>query len=193
MKSKKILSDSRLLIFLFISFFKIALFIVGGGLAMIPMIEQIFVREKKLLKPEDMPDMIAIMQTMPGMIAVNAAIFVGHKLAGFKGAFVSIIGVIMPSVIIMTIIALFFQNLDIKNEHLLGMFSCVRACVVAIFLGTAFRLAKNVLKGGFDYIIVALFGILLICGFSQVALILISVPVGWGYVLYRRFIARGQK
>ena len=193
MKSKEVLSTSRLLALLFISFFKIALFVVGGGLAMIPMIEHIFVREKKLLKSEDMPDMIAIMQTMPGMIAVNAAIFVGHKLAGFKGAFVSIIGVIMPSVIIMTIIAMFFQNLDIKNEHFLGMFSCVRACVVAIFLGTALRLAKNVLKGPFDYIIVVLFGILLICGFSQIALILISAPIGWSYVLYRRFITKGQK
>ena len=188
MKKEKELSNGKLLIFLFVSFFKVALFIVGGGLAMLPMIEHIFVREKKMLKPEDVPDMVAIMQTMPGMIAVNAAIFVGHKLAGFKGAFVSIIGVIMPSVIIMTIIAAFFQNLDVKNVHILGMFSCVRACVVAIFLGTAFRLAKNVLKSGFDYLIAEGFCVLLICGFSQIALILISVPVGWSYVVYRRLV-----
>jgi len=193
MKSREKLSNGRLLIFLFISFFKVALFIVGGGLAMIPTIEHIFVREKKLLKSEDIPDMIAIMQTMPGMMAVNAAIFVGHKLAGFRGAFVSIIGVIMPSVIIMMIIAVFFQNLDIQNIHLLRMFSCVRACVVAIFLGTAFRLAKNVLKSVFDYVIVGSFCVLLVCGFSQIALILISIPIGWSYAIFKRLNRRKQQ
>ncbi len=190
---EKYLSDLQLATLIFVSFFKIALFVVGGGLAMIPVIEQIFVQERKLLKSEDILDMIAIMQTMPGMMAVNAAIFVGHKLLGFKGAAIASIAVILPSIGIIMLIATLFQNLDVKNPHILQAFSCVRACVVAIFLGTAYRLAKNVFKGLFDYIIVFSFIVLLVYGFSQVALILISMPVGWMYVIMTRMRMRRKK
>ena len=180
------LSDLQMAILIFVSFFKIALFVVGGGLAMIPVIEQIFVQERKLLKSDDILDMIAIMQTMPGMMAVNAAIFVGHKLLGFRGAAVASIAVILPSIGIIMLIAFLFQNLDVKNPHILQSFSCIRACVVAVFLGTAYRLAKNVFKGLFDYIVVCLFICLLLCGFSQIALILLSLPIGWLYVILTR-------
>lgn len=180
------LSDLQLAILIFVSFFKIALFVVGGGLAMIPVIEQIFVQERKLLKSEDILDMIAIMQTMPGMMAVNAAIFVGHKLLGFRGAAVASIAVILPSIGIIMLIAALFQNLDVENPHILKSFSCVRACVVAVFLGTAYRLAKNVFKEGFDYIIVFSFVALLLYGFSQIALILLSLPIGWLYIIWTR-------
>ncbi len=184
------LSETQLLWLLFSSFFKIALFVVGGGLAMIPVIEQVFVQEKKQLNSDDILDMIAIMQTMPGMMAVNAAIFVGHKLGGFVGAFVATIGVITPSVGIIMLIAALFGTLDVHNPHILGAFSCVRAAVVAIFLGTAWRLAKNVFKGPFDYVVIGLFVMALLVGFSQIALILISVPVGWAYILITRRMKR---
>ena len=195
MKKKRQIEQSpkapdHLLLFLFISFFRTALFIVGGGLVMLPMIERIFVREKKLLTHADMLDMLAVMQTMPGMMAVNAAIFVGHKLAGLKGAVVSVIGVILPSILIMIMIAALFMNLDIQNPHILRAFSCVRACVAAIFVGMAFHLGPSVLKQRLDYVIVGGFIIALLCHVSQVILILISIPVGWGYVLYRRWRAR---
>ncbi len=180
------LSDLQLAILIFVSFFKIALFVVGGSLAMIPVIEQIFVQERKLLKSEDILDMIAIMQTMPGMMAINAAIFVGHKLLGFRGAAVASIAVILPSTGIIMLIAALFQKLDVENPHVLKSFSCVRACVVAVFLGMAYRLAKNVFKGPFDYIIVFLFIGLLLYGFPQIALILLSLPIGWLYVIWTR-------
>lgn len=174
------------LFFLFSRFFQIALCVVGGGLAMVPLIEDVFVCKKRVLTHEDMLDMVAIMQTMPGMMAVNAAIFVGHRLAGFMGAAVAIIGVILPSVGIMMGIAAVFQSVDVQNPHMLQAFSCVRACVAAIFLGTAIRLVKSVFRGMFDYVIVGAFMIALLCGFSQIALIIMSVPIGWAYVLYQR-------
>lgn len=185
--------DFKFLVFLFCSFFKIALFVVGGGLAMVPVIEDVFVREKKLLKEKDILDMIAIMQTMPGMLAVNAAICVGYKLAGLKGAVVSVIGVIMPSIAIIMLIAALFMNLDVKNPHILMMFSCVRACVVAVFLGTAYRLFKNAVHSLFDYVFLVGFVVALMCGVSQIKLILLSMPIGWGYVLYWRFRMRRKK
>lgn len=132
------------LLFIFFNFFKIALFVVGGGFAMIPVIEDTFVKQKKILSEEDMLDMIAITQTLPGMTAVNAAIFVGHKIAGFKGAFAAVLGVILPSIIIITTLAMLLQASDIKNPHWLKAFSCVRACVTAIFCMMACRIAKRV-------------------------------------------------
>ena len=137
--------------------------------------------------------MIAIMQTMPGMMAVNAAIFVGHKLLGFKGAAIASIAVILPSVGIIMIIAALFQNLDVKNPHILQSFSCVRACVVAVFLGTAYRLSKNIFKGLFDYLIVFLFILLLLCGISQINLILLSLPIGWIYIIVTRIKMRKKE
>ena len=153
---------------------------------MIPMIEDIFVRRHKMIKNQDILDMMAIVQTMPGMIAVNAAIFIGHRLAGFMGAVVAVIGVILPSIIIISLIAALFISPDVQNPHILKAFACVRASVVAVFLGMAGRLIKEVIKTRFDVIIVALFCIALMCGFPQIALILLSIPIGWGYVLCER-------
>ena len=172
-----------LLLFLFVNFFKVALFIIGGGLVMIPMIEDIFVRQSKKLKSKDILDMLALVQILPGLVAVNSAIFIGHKLAGFKGAVISVIGVILPSIIIITLIAAVFVNLDIQNPHILKAFSCVRACVVATFFGMIVRLKREVLKDCWDYMAIGLGLICLMAGVSQIALILLSIPLGWLLVL----------
>ena len=74
--------DIFILFLIFASFFKISLFVIGGGLAMIPVIEDIFVKKHKLLKEQDIFDMMAVSQTIPGLIAINCAIFVGTKFAG---------------------------------------------------------------------------------------------------------------
>jgi len=150
---------------------------------MIPMIEDIFVRQNKKLKSKDILDMLALVQILPGLVAVNSAIFVGHKLSGFKGAIIAVIGVILPSIIIITIIAAVFMSLDIQNPHILKAFSCVRACVVATFFGVIVRLKREVLTDYRDYIAIGLGIICLMAGVSQIALILLSIPVGWLLVL----------
>lgn len=181
---KKIVPTSMSL-FLFFTFFKVALFVIGGGLVMVPMIEDIFVRRKRLLCGKDILNMVAIMQTMPGMMAVNAAIFVGHKLAGIKGAITAAIGVILPSIIIMTIIAASVENLDIQNPHILRSFSCVRACAMALFAGTAYRLSQNLFHNRFDFIFASGLLIALMVGVSQSMLILCSIPIGCGIVFWQ--------
>ena len=114
----KKLSYYQRLWLLFTTFFQIALFVVGGGLAMLPVVEEKFVRKNKILTQNDVLDMIVVTQTVPGLIAVNSAVFVGSKVAGFLGALVSMIAVILPSIVIILLIAIFFHGLDSKNPIL---------------------------------------------------------------------------
>ena len=153
-----------MLFLIFTSFFKMSLFVIGGGLAMVPVIEDIFVKKHKLLKEQDIFDMIAVSQTIPGLIAVNCAIFVGTKLAGIKGACAAVFGVLIPSVIILSIIAAFFPLQSLDNPHLLEAFSYIRACVVGVFICMAIRLGRQVLKHLIDIVVVGCLGLGLILG-----------------------------
>lgn len=168
----------KLLLLIGTTFFKISLFVVGGGLAMLPVIEDIFVRRHNLLTKDDMIDMIAITQTIPGLIAINAAIFIGHRLAGWKGSIVAVIGVLIPSIIIMSLIAAFFPMLSCDNPHLLKAFSCIRACITGVFVCITIRLGKKVLTTHCDFLISALLVIGLVSGVNIICLILVAVCCG---------------
>ena len=168
----------HMLWFIFKSFFKISLFIIGGGLAMIPAIEDIFVQKKKLLKENDIVDMIAITQTIPGLIAVNAALFIGHRLSGWKGGLIAVIAVLMPSLIIMSLIAAYLPLLIVNNIHFLNAFSCIRASVTGIFICLAFKLRSKIITSGFDVSIICFLILGLICIKNPIYLIVISILVG---------------
>ena len=172
-------------ILIFTTFFKIALFVVGGGLAMIPVIEDVFVKKQKLLTEDDILDMVTMTQTVPGLIAVNASLFVGYKLAGWKGCISAVIGLLIPSICIIMCIAAFFSLLSVQNQHWLTTFSCVRAGVTGIFIATACRLAKKIIQTKYDFCIVILFNIGLICQIKPAWIILAAIPVGWIYTFYQ--------
>lgn len=167
-----------MLFLIFFSFFKISLFVVGGGLAMIPVIEDIFVKKHKLLKEEDVFDMIAVSQTIPGLIAVNCAIYVGSKIAGLKGSLVAVLGVLIPSVIILSLIAAFFPLQTLDNPHLLMAFSYIRACVVGVFICMFLRLGKQVLKSLIDWIVVVCLAVGLMFGLHILFIIAGGVIAG---------------
>ncbi len=100
----------KILASLFFQFFKIGAVTFGGGLAMLPMFKRDLVETKKWLSEEEMIDYFSVAQCTPGVIAVNTATFVGHKQAGFLGSLFSTLGVISPSIIIITIIAILVSN-----------------------------------------------------------------------------------
>ena len=93
---------------IFISFFKIGSFTLGGGYAMIPLIQQEVVDKKGWLKESEFVEMMAIAQSAPGPIALNTAIFVGYKARGIKGVIFSSLGTILPSFIVILLIAIIF-------------------------------------------------------------------------------------
>lgn len=163
---------------LFTTFFKVALFVVGGGLAMLPVIEDVFVRKRRWMTKDETLDMIVLTQTIPGLVAVNSALYVGKKIAGIRGALSALLGVMLPSIVLILLIAFFFPDLDTENKVLLTIFSAVRACVTGVLVVTAWRLAWAVIHNEEDFFIIAVFTILLICGVNPLYIIAASIPVG---------------
>lgn len=127
---------------MFITFFKIGAFTFGGGFAMIPIIKQEVVEKKKWIKDEDFIDIISIAQSSPGPIAVNSSIYVGYKIKGFSGAIASALGTIMPSFLIIIVIAKFFSEFS-DNIIIEKIFMGIRPAVVALILSAIYGLVKN--------------------------------------------------
>ena len=90
-------------------FFKIGAFTIGGGYAMVPLIEDEIVTKRRWIAKEDFIDLLAIAQSAPGILAVNISIFIGYRLRGIRGSIVTALGTILPSFLIILAIALFFH------------------------------------------------------------------------------------
>ena len=95
---------------LFKTFFRIGLFTLGGGYAMIPLIEAEVVDKRGWIAKDQFLDLIAVAQTCPGVFAINISIFIGYRLRGVKGALLTAMGTALPSLLIILAIAMFFQN-----------------------------------------------------------------------------------
>ena len=136
----------KTLFYLFITFFKIGCLSFGGGLAMLPMFQTELTERRGWVTTEELSDYYAVSQCTPGVIAVNTATFVGSKLKGVSGGIVATIGVILPSMIIIGLIAALLAGYAdlpaVKNA-----FAGVRACVVALVLNAIIKLAKSAIKG----------------------------------------------
>ena len=140
---------------LFRTFASIAALVVGGGLAMLPVIEETFVTRKKLLSRDELLDMVALTQTVPGIIAVNSAVYVGWKVAGFTGALCAAAGVITPSFLVILIIAMIFPDLSPDNVLLKGAFAGVRAAITGMIAVTAYNTLRKSVKRSVDAVFVA--------------------------------------
>ena len=128
---------------LFIIFAKIGAFTLGGGVAMIPLIEREVVYKNKWIDDEDFLDMISIAQSAPGLIAVNVAIFIGHRIAGIKGSIVATIGSVVPPFIIILLVAAVFTTFK-DNAAVQAVFKGIRPAVVALIAAPVIRMAiKN--------------------------------------------------
>ena len=127
---------------LFRTFFRIGLFTLGGGYAMIPLIEQEVVDRHRWVSKDELLDLIAIAQSCPGVFAINISIFVGYKLRRVSGAVVTALGTALPSFLIILAIAMFFHQFE-DNRVVAAMFRGVRPAVVALIAVPTFNLAKS--------------------------------------------------
>lgn len=127
---------------LFRIFFRIGLFTIGGGYAMIPMIESEVVERKQWLDKQLFLDLLAVAQTCPGVFAINMSIFVGNKVAGTKGAVMAALGTAMPSLLIILAIAMFFQNFQ-DVPWVAAAFAGIRPAVVALIAVPTWNLARR--------------------------------------------------
>ncbi len=137
---------------LFLTFFKISAVTVGGGLTMIPVMEREFIEKRKWITGEDMVDSLALVQSMPGVIAVNMAIIIGYRTAKLPGALVSALGVAIPPFLAILVIASLFRSLS-GNENVENVFRGVRAAVCALILLTAVSMGKKLLKSLFPCLV----------------------------------------
>lgn len=155
MVKQKMLSD-RLKLYrtLFTTFFKIGLFTFGGGYAMIPLMEREVVEHQKWFSEVEVVDIIAVAQSLPGPIAVNTATFIGRRLAGYRGALVSLLGCTLPSILVIIVIAATLVNIQ-DNIIIQNIFRGVRAAVTALILISAVRLARKSIHDAFTMILAA--------------------------------------
>ena len=159
METDKLSLPARLWL-LFFTFAKIAALVVGGGLAMLPVIEEAFSVKKKLLTKDEILDMVTLTQTVPGIIAANSAVYIGTKIAGFAGALCALAGAIFPSFAVIVIIAWIFPDLSPDNRFYLGAFAGVRAGVTGLIIVTACKMVKKGAAGIVEATLIAIFFLL---------------------------------
>lgn len=123
-------------------FFKLGAFTIGGGYAMVPLIEDEIVTKRGWLAKEDFIDLLAIAQSSPGILAVNISIFIGYRLKGVPGSIVTALGTVLPSFLIILAIALFFHNFK-DNIIVERIFKGIRPAVVALIAAPTFSMAKS--------------------------------------------------
>ena len=160
---------------LFRLFFKLGLFTFGGGLAMLPLLKAEVVDKRRFLTEEELIDLYSIGQCTPGIIIVNVVTFIGYRQMGIKGAVVSTLGAITPSIIIISLIAAILQQF-MDNTYIAHAFAGIRICVLALIAGITYDLAKKNIKNlqCALFFIIAL-GLLIGFDFSAVAVVLTAV------------------
>ncbi|MDY3979751.1 MAG: chromate transporter [Tidjanibacter sp.] len=127
---------------LFWSFLKIGAFTFGGGFAMIPLIEREMIDRRGWLSKDEFLNQLSLAQSVPGPIALNTAVFVGYKVCGVKGALASVAGVVLPSFVIILLIAVFFTDFR-DNPTVDAAFKGMRPAVVALIAAPLINLAKG--------------------------------------------------
>ena len=180
-------SEKKGLFSLFFSFLKIGAFTFGGGYAMIALLRREFVEEKKWLTPEEFFDLVAIAESTPGPMAINAATYIGFRTAGAVGSLLATLGVCLPSFVIIYLISLFFDAF-LSLKYVTYAFRGIQACVPYLILSAGIKMLKGLKKDAFS---VTVFCLTLGCmiafslfavSFSSVFYILISGTLG--LVLY---------
>lgn len=138
---------------IFAVFFKIGLFTIGGGYAMLPIIQKEVVETKGWMDDEEFLDAISLTNSLPGPLAINAATFVGYRVCKVKGALAAVLGAASPSVIIILTVAMVFSNLT-EYPVVQYIFDGIRPAVVALILYALIKLAKSAkLREYFNWLI----------------------------------------
>ena len=168
----------------FKTFFKIGIFTLGGGYAMIPLIEEEVVNRHKWVSKEELLDLIAIAQSCPGVFAINIAIFVGYKLRRLRGALATAFGTALPSFLIILAIAIFFATFK-ENRIIAAMFRGIRPAVVALIAVPTFRMAQSAKIGWTNCWIPIVSAVLIwLLGVSPIYIIIIAGLAGYLYGMY---------
>ena len=172
------------LIEMFISFFKIGAFTFGGGYAMIPLIEEEVVKNKKWMENQEFMDILVVSQSLPGALAINCSIFLGYKIGGFLGAIMALLAVILPSFLIIIAIAVFFMQFR-DNYYVNAAFMGINAAVPLLVLVGAISLGKG-LERNTRTILTIIIALIALTFFDIHPVIVIVVSALYGIVFLRK-------
>lgn len=163
---------------LFSSTFYLSAFTFGGGYVIVPLMKKKFVEDLKWIEEKEMLDLVAIAQSSPGAIAINSSIIIGYRIAGVTGALITMFGTVLPPLIIISIISLFYESFKTNvfaNALLLAMQAAVGAVIIDVVINMAMNVFKEkkilyvfIMIGAFiaSYIFkVNVMIIILVCGF----------------------------
>ena len=173
---------------LFFTFFKIGLFTFGGGYAMISLIHKESVEKNKWIKEEDMNNIIVIAESTPGPISVNSSTFIGYKTKGFLGACFATFGLILPSLILITIISLLLDSFKSSTAFNYA-FNGIRAAIIILMIEAIIKLSKPLEKNALFYSLL-ITSFILNFFFDVNAIIIIILGIVLGII---REIFKGKK
>ncbi|WP_034332025.1 chromate transporter [Bacillus sp. J37] len=134
--------ETKKLFQLFWTFLKIGPVTFGGGYAMIPLIEREVVDKKKWVSHEDVADVFAIAESIPGAIAINSSTFIGYRIGGIKGAIAALLGVFLPTFLIVVILSIVFLQVQ-NNPKIEAAFQAIRASIVALIVYAGYMIGKT--------------------------------------------------
>lgn len=183
----------HVLIDLFLTFAKIGLFTFGGGYAMIALIENTCVELKKWITHDEMMDVIVIAESTPGPIAINCATFVGYRQKGLLGAVAATIGMILPSFIIILVVAGFLDNF-LEIVWIANAFKGIKVAVGIIIVDAAVKMIRKMEKNAFSVsILVCSFVTLMLIDIFSVRISTIVIMLASGIVSLVLYMAGGGK
>ncbi len=139
MEKKK--TNYKFMLEIFLVFFRISPMTFGGGFAMIPIMEDKMVNKKKWLSKENLVDIFAVSQSLPGAIAVNSATFVGYQIGGVLGALSAMLGIVLPTFGIIILLAALLGSFQ-HNLHVQAALQGIRPVVVALIASAAYKMSK---------------------------------------------------
>ena len=183
---------------LFWTMLKIGLFTFGGGYAMIALLEAELVSKRGWLAHEEFMDVVAIAESTPGPIAINAATYVGYRRARVPGALVATVGICIPSFVIIFLISLFFDAF-LSVAWVAAAFRGIRICVVFLILSAGIKMLRKMEKTAFSITVMTLTLIAMITlslfavSFSSIFYILIAGVLGLALYLVGHFGGKGDK
>ena len=173
---------------LFKTFFEIGAFTIGGGYAMLSLVERSVVQKKKWMEQDEFWNMIVVVQAIPGVFAVNTALYTGYRIKGMKGAMCAALGAVIPSFVIICLVAMFFVEIR-ENAIVEQIFKGIRPCVVALILAPALQMIKSA-KVTWKTAFIPVVAVFLVwqCGISPVYIIIASALGGllFGAYSYHR-------
>ena len=171
---------------LFWIFFKIGAFTLGGGYAMVPLIQAEIVNKKKWIEEEEFVKLLALAQSSPGALAVNISVFVGYKMKKMLGVIVTVIAATLPSFIIILLIASLFSNIQ-DNIYVIKAFKAIRPMVVALIAASVYTIGKSAkINRKTLWIVILVAAMVAFFKFPPIVMIILGAFLGNIWMIWRK-------